>query len=174
MIFSIINIGLGGNFMNLFQILNLCTDEMSVVVGAVKTILTLIQVAIPGVLIVLGTIDMFKAMASGDEKKTKEAQRTFIRRLIYAVVAFLIPFIIRLVFSFVANNIGTEEGKTGQTAYNDFFACWNGTKSSSSNNSSSSKSSTCICIDKNGNRTKNPVRRDVCTDTKYYGGNCED
>lgn len=113
----------------MFQILDLCTEEMAVVVGAVKTIFTLIQIAIPGVLIVLGTIDMFKAMASGDEKKTKEAQRTFIRRLIYAVVAFLIPFIIRLVFNFVANNIGTEEGKTGQTAYNQFFACWNGVSS---------------------------------------------
>ena len=118
--------------MNLFQTLNLCTDDMQVVVSAVKTIFTLIQIAIPGVLIVLGTIDMFKAMASGDEKKTKEAQRTFIRRLIYAVIAFLIPFIIRLVFGFVANNIGADEGKAGQTAYNQFFACWNGTSTESS------------------------------------------
>ena len=110
--------------MNLFQIMELCTEEMSVVVSAVKTIFTLIQIAIPGVLIVLGTIDMFKAMASGDEKKTKEAQRTFIRRLIYAVVAFLIPFIIRLVFNFVANNIGVKEGAAGSKAYREFFTCW--------------------------------------------------
>ena len=59
---------------------------------------------------------MFKAMTSGDEKKTKEAQKTFIRRLLYAVVAFLIPFIIRLVFGFVANNIRAAEGQTGQNA----------------------------------------------------------
>ena len=154
-----------------FQILNLCTDEMSVVVGAVKTVFTLIQIAIPGVLIVLGTIDMFKAMASGDEKKTKEAQRTFIRRLIYAVVAFLIPFIIRLVFSFIANNIGAEEGKTGQTAYNDFFACWNGNSSSNTSNNSS-KSSTCTCVF-NGN-TKEGVPRETCTSSKYYNGICSD
>ncbi|MBR3660820.1 MAG: hypothetical protein IKN63_02840 [Bacilli bacterium] len=115
----------------MFQILSLCTEEMSVLVGAVKTIFTLIQIAIPGVLIVLGTIDMFKAMASGDEKKTKEVQRTFIRRLVYAVIAFLIPFIIRLVFNFVAHNIGTSEGQAGQNAYNEFFACWNGTATES-------------------------------------------
>ena len=155
--------------MNLFQFLTLCTDEMSVVVGAVKTIFTLIQVAIPGVLIVLGTIDMFKAMASGDEKKTKEAQKTFIRRLIYAVVAFLIPFIIRLVFSFVANNINTSEGQTGQSAYNDFFACWNGAKTSNTN---SGKSSTCTCV-YNGSKTSG-VDRNKCTSSQFYNGTCED
>ena len=66
----------------MFQILDgLCTPDVQVVVTLVKSIFTLVQIAIPGVLIVLGTIDMFKAMASGDEKKTKEAQRTFIRRI---------------------------------------------------------------------------------------------
>ena len=118
--------------MNLFQTLDLCTTDMQVVVAAVKTIFTLIQIAIPGFLIVLGTIDMFKAMTSGDEKKTKEAQRVFIRRLIYAVVAFLIPFIIRLVFNFVASNINNSEGQTGINAYNEFFACWNGASSGKS------------------------------------------
>lgn len=150
----------------MFQILNLCSDEMLVVVGAVKTIFTLIQIAIPGVLIVLGTLDMFKAMTSGDEKKTKEAQRTFIRRLIYAVIAFLVPFIIRLVFSFVANNIGTEEGKTGQTAYNEFFACWNGKASSAGSGNGSSSTCTCIYDD----RAHTNINRELCEKSANAGG----
>lgn len=133
--------------MNLFQIMDLCTGEMQVVVSAVKTIFTLIQIAIPGVLIVLGTIDMFKAMASGDEKRTKESQRIFIRRLIYAVVAFLIPFIVRLVFNFVANNIATNDGKAGKTAYDQFFACWNSSASSTSDDGTA-----CYEYDVNGNK----------------------
>ncbi len=131
--------------MNLFQILELCTDEMSVVVGAVKTIFTLIQVAIPGVLIILGTVDMFKAMTNGDEKEQQKARKVFIKRLIYAVVAFLVPFIIRLVFNFVASNINTDEGKTGQSAYEDFFACWNGSKDTSGNSSSTNNSGSNSC-----------------------------
>lgn len=153
--------------MNLFQILDLCTADMQVVVSAVKTIFTLIQIAIPGVLIVLGTIDMFKAMASGDEKKTKEAQRTFIRRLIYAVVAFLIPFIIRLVFSFVANNIGADEGKTGQTAYNEFFACWNNSSSSNASNNSSTVCNECW---KSGELVGEGIERSYCENV--HGGTC--
>lgn len=152
----------------MFQILDLCTTDMQVVVSAVKTIFTLIQIAIPGVLIVLGTIDMFKAMASGDEKKTKEAQRTFIRRLIYAVVAFLIPFIIRLVFNFVASNIGTEEGAAGRTAYDEFFACWNGASSGNSGSSSSSSES-CSCVYNDGESIQKTAK-DTCYND--LGGYC--
>ena len=118
---------------------NFCTDDMAVLIGGIKTIFTFIQVAIPGFLIVLGTIDMFKAMTKGDEKGTKEAREKFIRRMIYAVVAFLIPFIIRIVFSFVGNTINTDD-PDGMEAYEKFFACWNG---SSSKKSSSKESSYC-------------------------------
>ena len=156
--------------MNLFQILDLCDSaDMQVLVSAVKTVFTVIQVAIPGVLIVLGTVDMFKAMASGDEKKTKEAQRTFIRRMIYAVVAFLIPFIIRLVFSFVANNVNNSEGQTGKEAYNSFFACWN--KSSSSSNNSNNGSSTCNQCWSRGELKATGIDETTCKN--YYDGSCK-
>ena len=111
--------------MNLFQTLeNICTGDVQTVVAAVKTVFTLIQWAIPCVLIVLGTVDMFKAMTSGDEKATKEAQKKFIRRLIYAVVAFLIPFIISLVFTFVGKMIDDDAAQQGKTTYDNFFGCW--------------------------------------------------
>ena len=118
--------------MNLFQLLavNPCTEELGVVIGAVKTVFTLIQWAIPLVLIVMGTIDMFKAMASGDEKKTKESKDKFIRRLIYAVVAFLIPFIISLVFRFVGNMFSDN---SASNTFADFMKCWDGNYSSSNN-----------------------------------------
>lgn len=112
--------------MNLFQILeNICTGDVKTVIAAVKTVFTLIQWAIPCVLIVLGTIDMFKAMTSGDEKATKEAQKKFIRRLIYAVVAFLIPFIISLVFTFVGNTLDAKETVDASNTLSNFMLCWN-------------------------------------------------
>ncbi len=122
--------------------MNLCNDNMVVLVGAIKTVFTLIQVAIPAVLIILGTIDMFKAMTSGDEKKTKEARTTFIKRLIYAVVAFLIPFIVRVIFSFVGDTIkvNNPEDMSAMSAYEQFFKCWNGTASADSGSGSNSTS----------------------------------
>ena len=148
--------------------MNLCTDDVLVLVGAVKVVFTIIQIAIPGVLIVLGTIDMFKAMASGDEKKTKDAQKTFIRRMIYAVVAFLIPFIIRLVFSFVSKNINTSD-PSAMEAYEQFFACWNGAKTSSGNTGSGNNNGDCNVCWKDG-ESYTGVSRDNCEN--YMKGYC--
>jgi len=101
---------------------SLCEGSIATVVAGVKYVFTLIQWAIPAVLIVLGTIDMFKAMTSGDEKETKTARDKFVKRLIYAVVAFLIPFIVSLVFTFAANVI--QDAESGKSAVNDFLSCW--------------------------------------------------
>lgn len=127
--------------MNLFQILEAaCNPQMQTLIGAVKTLLVIIRWLIPIVLIILGSIDMFKAMASGDEKKTKEAQKTFTRRLIYAVVAFLIPFIINLVFNFIGTTFDNQELQDAVADNNNFFKCWNGTSVNDSGNGSNSTS----------------------------------
>lgn len=116
--------------MNLFQILDInCSDQgIASIVAIAKTIITIIQWGIPIVLIIMGSIDMFKAVSSGDEKTTKEAKDKFIKRLIYAVVAFLIPFIISLIFSLVGSIFGNATGGDAVTASNtvsQFFQCWN-------------------------------------------------
>ena len=121
------------------QILD-CSSSMNVLIGAVKFILNLIRWLIPVVLIILGSIDMFKAMASNDEKKAGEARKTFIRRLVYAVVAFLIPFIITFAFDIVGQIVADSNPNTNDI-HNDnlkngnFFECWYNGGSSNSNNS---------------------------------------
>ena len=69
---------------------------------------------------------MFKAMTSGDDKAAKQKQKDFIRRLIYAVVAFCIPFIIKFVFSMVANAMTNSETTNAKTTTECFFSCWSG------------------------------------------------
>lgn len=111
-----------------------CSESMQVLIDAIKFVLNIIRWAIPIVLIVLGSIDMFKAMANNDDKKAGEAKSTFIRRLIYAVVAFLIPFLVTLAFDIVGG-IVTNDGTDihNQNLKNgNFFECWY--KNSSSNN----------------------------------------
>ena len=111
----------------MIQILDFCDGQLGVVTGAVKTILNVIRWAIPIVLIILGSIDMFKAMASNDDKKAGEAKSKFIIRLIYAVVAFLIPFLVGLAFDIVGNVVkeNNENNISDVNSNNgDFFACW--------------------------------------------------
>ena len=51
--------------------------------------------------ILLGSIDFFKAVLSDEEKSTNKAAARFLKRIIAAVLIFLIPLIIQ----FVLNNI---------------------------------------------------------------------
>lgn len=150
--------------MNLLQILDVaCEGDILTIVSAIKSVFTVLQWGIPLVLIVLGTIDMFKAMTSGDEKKTKEAQKVFIRRLIYAVVAFLIPFIISLVFTFVGKIIADEAAQDGKNTYDNFFACW---KAASKSNSGTGNNNTGACyMDNNGQESIiNNVDKETCAE----------
>ncbi len=72
-----------------------------------------IQIFIPIVLIVLGMLDMGKAVLSNDEKTMKEAQGRLIKRIIYAVIIFLIVSIVKIVVGVVANVGGGVEGAQG-------------------------------------------------------------
>ena len=119
--------------MNLFQILAAsCSEsvgeEFVTLISAARWIFNILLFLIPATLLVLGTIDMFKAMTSSDDKAAKQKQKDFIRRLIYAVVAFCIPFIIKFVFSMVANAMTNSETTNAKTTTECFFSCWSGQK----------------------------------------------
>ena len=67
-----------------------------------------IQIGIPIVLIVLGTLDLGKAVISSDDKAVKEAQSKLIKRCIYAIILFFIVTLLNLLFSMVGNIAGDD------------------------------------------------------------------
>lgn len=89
--------------------------QVSQVVSLLKLAVRILQVLIPVGLILFGTIDMGKAVIAGDEKKIKEAQKPFIKRLISAVIVFLIPFILNLIIGIISSGANASEWAT----------CWN-------------------------------------------------
>ena len=90
-----------------------CTGGIAEVVGLAKMVIKVLQLVVPIGLIIMGTIDMAKAVIAGEEKKMKEAQKPFIKRIIAAVIVFLIPIIVNMVLSFVT------------TGNSDWIDCWN-------------------------------------------------
>jgi len=92
---------------------SVCTGGIAGVVGLAKMVIKVLQLVVPIGLIIMGTIDMAKAVIAGDEKKMKEAQKPFIKRIIAAVIVFLIPIIVNMVLSFVT------------TGNSDWIDCWN-------------------------------------------------
>ena len=92
---------------------SVCTGGIASVVGLAKMVIKVLQLVVPIGLIIMGTVDMAKAVIAGDEKKMKEAQKPFIKRIIAAVIVFLIPIIVNMVLSFVT------------TGNSDWIDCWN-------------------------------------------------
>ena len=85
--------------------------SLGFVVSIVKFILNIIQWVVPIILIILGTIDLVKAVTAGKEDDIKKGQKTLIKRAIAAVIIFLIPLL-----------VGTLMGMIGSEGWK---GCWN-------------------------------------------------
>lgn len=77
----------------------------------VSTIVTIIKVVVPIILVVIGMIDLMKAVIASKEDEIKKAQTTFIKRIIVAVIVFFIVSIVQIVIRFVAG--GEEDNVMG-------------------------------------------------------------
>ena len=106
--------------MNLFQILEeLCDADFITILRIVKWVFNIICWGIPIILIVLSVVDIAKIVTAGniDDKLKKEVGNKIITRLIYAVIIFLVPTIVSLIFRFVP----LEQGKINGVTWGD---CW--------------------------------------------------
>lgn len=89
------------------------------VVRIIRAVIDVAHIVIPVILIAFGTLDLGKAVMASDEKKIKESQGLLIKRCIYAVVVFLIPYLIGLVMGLVDAASSNDTGNTSGWA-----TCW--------------------------------------------------
>lgn len=78
------------------------TGSMGQIQDMVSLVITVIQIAIPLLLIVYGMLDLGKAVVASKEDDIKKGQQMFIKRLISAALVFLIIFIVKILISVVA------------------------------------------------------------------------
>lgn len=76
----------------------------------VGEIIYIIRIVIPIIIILLGTLDLGKAVMSGEEKTVKEAQKNFLKRLIYGVAIFFVFVIVEVIFGLLG--VETDKGDT--------------------------------------------------------------
>ena len=74
-------------------------------------IIFVIRIVIPILIILLGTIDLGKAVLAGEEKQIKEAQKAFIRRIIYGVAIFFVFALVKVIFSLVGLELDQGDNK---------------------------------------------------------------
>ena len=101
---------------DLFQIADACGGLLPIV-KMLRNVLNIVQIFIPILLILFGTIDLGRAVISSDEKEIKAAQSRLIKRCIYAAAVFFVVLLVTVVMNIVASSgeSGTKKWKT----------CWN-------------------------------------------------
>lgn len=72
----------------------------------VSIVYTIIQIAVPIVLVVMGSLDLLKGITAQKEDEIKKGQQIFIKRLIAAAIVFFTFVIVKFVISLVADASG--------------------------------------------------------------------
>ena len=71
-------------------------------------IITVVQIAVPVILVVLGTLDLFKGVTAGKEDEIKKGQTMFIKRLVLGAIIFFIVVISKFLISIIADTDKTN------------------------------------------------------------------
>lgn len=103
---------------DLVQITDACNGLLPVVQFIRRGVFPIIQIGIPILLILMGSIDLGKAVMSSDDKEIKGATGKLIKRVIYAVAIFFVVTIVTLVMN-LFTNVDDDMGNTTGWA-----ACW--------------------------------------------------
>lgn len=100
---------------------SLCEMDLGPVWDIVGFIVDAIWFGIPLLLIILGSIDLGKAVIASKEDEVKKAWKAFGRRFLYAVAVFAVVWVVTLVFDTVGKldlNDVTASDTSG------WKACW--------------------------------------------------
>ena len=84
-----------------------CTDTANIW-NLLGYVVTVIKIVIPLILIVLGMVDLGKAVVSSDDKQISKSVSTLIKRFIAAVIVFFVPTIVSALFNALAIMNDTE------------------------------------------------------------------
>lgn len=95
--------------LDLIQLLdaNQFCRETEPIWNVIGTIITIIQYAIPVVIVLLGTIDLGKAVMAGKDDEIKTAQKMLIKRIIYGVVVFFVVVLVKALFTGIGHSEAT-------------------------------------------------------------------
>jgi len=103
--------------LDLVQIMDSCGGLLPIVQFIKHGIFPILQIGIPIILIVMGSIDLGKAVLSSDDKEIKGATSKLIKRAIAAIAVFFVTTIVTLLMGmFAKTDIGEQ---------NAWATCWN-------------------------------------------------
>ena len=109
--------------MDLFQIMASCPEGLEPIARFLKHgVIPIFQIGIPIILIVMGTIDLGRAVLSSDDKEIKAGTSRLIKRAIAAIFVFFITTIVSLVMGLFGK--GSNQVSADGTDTTSWADCW--------------------------------------------------
>ena len=89
----------------------------SALAGLVSSIVTIIKIGVPIILVILGMIDMGKAVASQKEDEIKKGQKILLSRCIAAGIVFFVVAIVQLLLNVISTSVGDKTNDKSSAWY---------------------------------------------------------
>lgn len=109
--------------MDFVQLLKCPTDLIPIFKFLKFGVYPIIQIGIPIILIIMGSIDLGKAVLSSDDKEIKGATSKLIKRAIAAVAVFFVATVVSLLMGMFGNSDSGIKTDTDDEAGN-WTECW--------------------------------------------------
>jgi len=94
---------------SLYDAAELCAD-LKPVLGLVGWVILGVKIAVPIILIVMGMIDMAKAVTEKSEDEIKKAQSKLVKKAVAAVAVFLVATLVTLLMNLIGANDWKDAG----------------------------------------------------------------
>lgn len=90
------------------------------IVAVIKSVFNIIKILVPIALLIMGVIDLAKAVLASDDKKIKEAQSLLVKRAIAAVAVFFAVTLVSAIMGLIGSGDDSGDGTTS-TSWSE---CW--------------------------------------------------
>lgn len=89
------------NYLYLLETKEFLCDQLEGIMGLVGWVILGIKIAVPIILIVVGMVDLAKAVTEKSEDKIKDAQTKLVKKAVAAVAVFLVLTLVGLLMSLI-------------------------------------------------------------------------
>lgn len=97
-------------------------DNLLAIVHLVKDgLMPMIQIFVPILLIIMGTIDLGKIIITSDEKEMKQTTKKLVRRIAFAIACFFIVTFVKIITNLLADTNDENVYNTNDCTWKDYW-----------------------------------------------------
>lgn len=106
--------------MDIFLIADAC-EGLGPIVSVIKGVFNIIKILVPIALLIMGVVDLAKAVLASDDKEIKANESKLAKRAIAAVAVFFAVTLVDAIMGLVGKGEESSDGASSSS----WSACWN-------------------------------------------------